>query len=240
MTSRGYLACAAVLLVTAGCILVLDHADEADADPTDSGQCGINVFWSYYQDQKKLIIEGSGNMYDYSPDDDRWGNHLDTSGSQITVEIHGGVESIGEYAFANCLGLCAIDISNGLTAIEDHAFLNCGCLSTVSIPDSVTSIEGCAFYGCMALTAITIPYSVSDIGEDAFGNLKFHDTNGNLLENEAADLRGHYFTWYDDGELKAVAPTAVTITFNGNGGDSSTPSLTTSGDGKLDQLPTAH
>ena len=58
MTPRGYLACISVLLMLAGCLLILAHTDDSDA--SSSGQCGDNVYWTYYHEQSRLVIEGTG------------------------------------------------------------------------------------------------------------------------------------------------------------------------------------
>lgn len=94
--------------------------------------------------------------------------------SQVTVTIPTSITTIGDCAFANCVGLKAVEIPNSVTSIGKEAFRYTA-LTTVDIPSSVTSIGESAFYYCRNLTSVTIPESVKEIGGSAFGacsNLK--------------------------------------------------------------------
>ena len=78
------------------------------------------------------------------------------------------VTSIGDIAFAGCIGLISITIPDGVTSIGESAFDSCKGLTSITIPDGVTSIGVSAFYGCSGLTSITIGNSVTSIGKGAF------------------------------------------------------------------------
>ena len=78
------------------------------------------------------------------------------------------MDSIGEWAFAQCSGLTTVTISNSVEGIGSSAFQACSGLTSVTIGNSVTSIEDCAFSGCSGLTSVTIPNSVKSIGHGAF------------------------------------------------------------------------
>ena len=58
------------------------------------------------------------------------------------------VESIGDYAFSDCLSLESVIIPDSVKSIGGGAFYNCSSLKSVVIPDSVKSIGGVAFWGC--------------------------------------------------------------------------------------------
>jgi len=79
------------------------------------------------------------------------------------------VESIGDYAFANCWCLKSVTIPNkGVTNIGQCAFLRCSVLENIVLPYSVTSIGDLAFSECTSLKKVDIPDSVTSIGEYAF------------------------------------------------------------------------
>lgn len=78
-----------------------------------------------------------------------------------------GVTSIGEWAFANNLGLTAVILPESLRTIGWIAFSYTG-LTEVTIPDNVTKIGSSAFASCPALQKVTFGKSVSSIGDWAF------------------------------------------------------------------------
>jgi hypothetical protein len=66
------------------------------------------------------------------------------------------VESIGDWAFSECISLTSVAIPDSVTTIGIEAFWGCTSLTSVMIGNSVTSIEGGAFWRCASLTAITV------------------------------------------------------------------------------------
>ena len=85
-----------------------------------------------------------------------------------SVTIPSSVTSIGEHAFHGCSGLTNLAIPASVTSIGEYAFYGCSGLASIAIPTSMTSISGYLFYGCSSLTDVTIPSSVTSIGEYAF------------------------------------------------------------------------
>lgn len=75
-----------------------------------------------------------------------------------------------------------IVIPNSVTSIGDCAFAFCIGLTAITIPDCVTSIGYMAFDYCNGLTKITIPNSVKSIGQDAFINCKCFLPNDDLYD----------------------------------------------------------
>jgi len=92
----------------------------------------------------------------------------DRNTSVTSVTIGNGVTSVGEYAFANCLGLTSVTMASSVTNIGKEAFYQCTGLASLFIPDSVTRIGDSAFFGCTGLTSVSIPGSVTRIGDSAF------------------------------------------------------------------------
>ena len=142
---------------------------------TYSGTCGDNLTWSLDANTGKLVIIGTGAMYNYTVEDKYKGVYITTApwGSYMSsissVTIQNSVTSIGDYAFYGCKSLTSVTIGNSVTCIGDYAFSGgCTGLTSITIPDSVTSIGYDAFSGCTNLTSITIPDSVTSIGSSAF------------------------------------------------------------------------
>ncbi|MBQ8748058.1 MAG: leucine-rich repeat protein, partial [Clostridia bacterium] len=73
-----------------------------------------------------------------------------------SVQLPGGLTSIGDWAFNGCKALNGVVLPQKLMTIEPFAFLNCTSLTGIDIPASVTSIGGNAFYGCTALEDVKI------------------------------------------------------------------------------------
>lgn len=82
--------------------------------------------------------------------------------------IPSSVETIDEYAFAQCDSLTSITIPSSVTTIGSEAFGNCYSLESINIPSSVTSIRAGLFEYCKNLKSINIPSSVVSIGGGAF------------------------------------------------------------------------
>ena len=78
------------------------------------------------------------------------------STSLTNVTIPGGITTIGDLAFLDCINLTNATIGNGITSIGFSAFNLCFSLSSVTIPASVTNIGLTVFANCTSLAAITV------------------------------------------------------------------------------------
>lgn len=150
-----------LLLILAALLPTVAHADE-------SGICGNNLTWTYYESSHSLVIAGSGDMYLFiSEKDVPWYNFR---GEIVSITLPQGVTSIGNYAFMSSTSLTSVTIPNSVTAIGNAAFYGCIGLTSFTIPNSVTSIGYYAFSYCSGLTSVNIPSSVTSIGDYAFAN----------------------------------------------------------------------
>ena len=130
-----------------------------------NGTCGDNLTWTFTTADSTLTISGTGNMYDYSYNNQPWGCFIQ---SIKNISMPEGLTSIGDDAFFGCSALTQITIPNSVTSIGDDAFFGCSALTQITIPNSVTSIGNSTFSGCSKLTQVTIPESVESIGSSAF------------------------------------------------------------------------
>ncbi len=130
---------------------------------TQTGSCGDNVFYDFYEDTGTLVIRGSGAMegnYYNQPWSD-WRNKI------IDVVIKNGVTSIGS-AFSYCDSLANVILPNSVTYISSEAFYGCTSLASITIPETVTQIGSKAFGYCKSLQNINIPDNVEYIDDYAF------------------------------------------------------------------------
>ncbi|MBQ9805059.1 MAG: leucine-rich repeat protein [Clostridia bacterium] len=80
--------------------------------------------------------------------------------------------TIGNRAFANCMGLTVVDVSNAKD-LGEVAFYGCTALGStgkdaVKLGDNLTEIKKGVFYNCVKLLEIEIPKNVATIGISAF------------------------------------------------------------------------
>ncbi len=155
------------------------------------GKCGKGLVWILNTETGELIVNGTGDMNNYTSSSSVPWNAVREKIKSVTIEngvtsigdyafsgctsltsitIPDSVTSIGNYAFSGCTSLTSITIGNGVTSIGDSAFGACKSLTSIIIPDSVTSIGAEAFWYCASLTSVTIPDSVTSIGNYAFSS----------------------------------------------------------------------
>lgn len=127
-----------------------------------SGACGDNLTWQIDDDTYTLIIEGYGDMYDYtSMYDVPWFEYRDDF---FDYSLPDGITSIGDYAFYYALlTIESYTLPSSVVRIGKYAFANIQ-LTGFTIPDGVETIEEYAFAGCYYLSSLSIPASVSSIG----------------------------------------------------------------------------
>ncbi len=137
--------------------------------------------------------------------------------SSITAE---DVTSIGIKAFAYCTVLSSIEFGDGLSTISAYAFCKCRSLQTFDAADATRTIGSCAFYKCSALVevhtgsslkvigsysfaycpsieSIDLPETLKKMKPTTFDGLVFLDSEGDVLAQTAAVLRGHSYSGTD-------------------------------------------
>ncbi|MBR0205526.1 MAG: leucine-rich repeat protein [Clostridia bacterium] len=128
---------------------------------SDSGMCGPNLHWEYYSNTQKLVITGSGNMYEYDEGCTPW-VQLGFASDITSVSLPKGLTSIGSYSFYKCYALSTIAIPGKVKTIGENAFDNCTSLMSVDLPKSVKQVDWYAFYHCYSLTSVKYDAKAAD------------------------------------------------------------------------------
>ncbi len=122
--------------------------------------------------------------------------------SEVAFREHSyAVDSIGAKAFFENESLASVSMGS-IVSIGSKAFANCPALSSVSV--DAQSISGYAFYGCPAIAYMSFSDRLSEVGAQAFGSLKFTDSDGTVLKKTAENLAGKEFCG-SDGSLCRIA-----------------------------------
>ncbi len=88
--------------------------------------------------------------------------------SITSITVPDTVETIGKYAFANCVVLESVELSEGLKNIEESAFRNCSKLQSISLPDSLETMGELSFYLCRSMKTASIGSGLEIIPDNAF------------------------------------------------------------------------
>ncbi len=128
------------------------------------GTYGDNMTWVIYGNT--LVISGAGEVnYEeyYSP----WYSYR----SYIkTAVAENGVTHLGDYVFAFCTALEAVNLPDSVVSIGENAFSYCSTLKAFTIPAGIKKLNKATFFNCTALESIVIPDNITGIEEDAFKN----------------------------------------------------------------------
>ncbi len=106
-----------------------------------SGKCGDNARWYYYEDEKTLIISGTGATETES---------TKTGAAYSTLPFEKAV------------------VKEGITELDNYAFAYCKSLEEISLPDTLEILNAFMFSGCEKLKSVTVPKNVSFVGTMMF------------------------------------------------------------------------
>lgn len=153
------------------------------------GKCGPNISYIINDTGDKVIITGSGPMYDYESKTSPFYDNRQIK----EVEISDGITTLGEYIFDHCTQLSSIKLPKTLTIIGKFAFyytnikkielpdsleqigdnaFELSNITEISIPEKVTTINDYAFSSCFDLKTINLPDNLISIGVLAFSYCK--------------------------------------------------------------------
>lgn len=109
-----------------------------------SGACGEHATWKIQGNT--LIISGSGAMANYTAESAAPWTPFAVSIASVAIES--GIESLGDYAFANLSAVSSVSTRATVSKIGSKAFAGCSSLSSISLPENVTEVSGDSFENC--------------------------------------------------------------------------------------------
>lgn len=164
-------------------IIVLGTYNNEVQAKNSTQYCGQYATWSIDKrnsSELKLIIAGSGDMYDYSKEQtkpwqktntytDIYGNTI--SGTITSIEIGENITSIGDYAFHDMHNIETVTFTGkSIKTIGKSAFENCTELHTVNFTSTLETIEESAFKNT-ALRIAEFRRNLKSIGNSAFADV---------------------------------------------------------------------
>lgn len=187
----------------------------AESAAVETEKFGDNSEFSYTIKDKKLTIEGKGNMPNFDSKDAPWKSRLSSTGSDVieVIEIDEGITSIGKntFAVANQSGISEnnsvnkVVLPTTLNKIDSKAFANLKNLETLIIGSSVSNGFSDAFEGSKS------PNKVCYLGEGTcptdFGGISLQDKSG--TKDVTITMTKHYY----DSKGNAESSSAVTDKF---------------------------
>lgn len=126
----------------------------------------------------------------------------------LTTVGMSGVDTINNYAFAECDALPSLTTSSNLRRIGDYAFYDCDGIYTLNITSGLTTLGKYSFYSCKNLREITIPSTVSTISEGAFSFCSSLDTIN--LSNNLKTIEKYAFLSCNATQIR-IPSTVTTI-----------------------------
>ncbi len=114
----------------------------------------------------------------------------------IAITLPTSVKSIGDYAFAKT-SLSSIDLS-GVESVGDYAFSDCIQLASITFTDSLSTLGDYVFMNTTALDSITLP-AVKEVGDAVFAK----SAVSTVVFGDKATTIGQY-TFMGLGKLKKV------------------------------------
>ncbi|MBQ8322503.1 MAG: leucine-rich repeat protein [Clostridia bacterium] len=112
--------------------------------------------------------------------------------TQITgITLPSTLDTIGDYAFANCQDLQEIVVPDSVTSFGKNVFQSCHALESAKLPASLTAIPEYTFNGCENLKKFNIPQTVTTIGQYAFSGTGVEDLE---LSDTVAFLHDYAFS----------------------------------------------
>ena len=140
---------------------------EGKTEEDNKYKCGENLTWNLTE-AGKLIISGSGRMFDYSIDEYQYAPWYEERAKITSIEIDDNVTYIGNYAFYLCYKITdeKTKLPEKLEEIGEGAFKNCK-IKSVDLPSMVKSVGKEAF-AWSGLIRVSLPSSLQCLSERMF------------------------------------------------------------------------
>ncbi|MBQ9472383.1 MAG: leucine-rich repeat protein [Ruminococcus sp.] len=124
-------------------------------------------------------------------------------GAETRVQVPEGVRRIAPFAFRSSK-LASVSIPSSVYSIDPYAFADCVGLKAVDFSDGQVIIGDCAFRGCKKLSSLTTPSSLSYIGQHAFSGAGLSDvrllgTDLTVSDNAFKDCKSMRYALLSNG-----------------------------------------
>jgi len=176
--------------------------------PKDAqGNFGTNCQWSL--SNGVLKITGTGNMANFSPNNENDMPWYSYRSSIQSVSVGEGITFIGKQAFLRT-SMTSISLPESLTTIGPSAFRENSNLTSIKIPDGVTTLSYAPFLKT-GITEILLPDSLSTLGDRVFRDMP----NGATIVFPDKELVVNDDVFLDDpnrsSELNIIIGEGITI-----------------------------
>ncbi|MCQ2071011.1 MAG: leucine-rich repeat domain-containing protein [archaeon] len=179
-----------VAIMASAAFLINDEG--SDAATIASGSFGEDFTWTL-DDKGALVINGTGDMPDWSIDNTPWNGYKTGTRAVKSVTVNEGATSLGANSFFQFTAIESVKLPSTLLNIGESCFNGCSALANVVLPGNLLVIGNSAFFKCTSLTQIVIPDSVTAIGKNAFyqcSSITTMSLGANITEMGAACLSG--------------------------------------------------
>jgi hypothetical protein len=92
-----------------------------------------------------------------------------------TIELPDSLETIGAFAFVDCVALKNIKLPDSLLDLGQSAFEGCTSLTSLKIPKYVTNIAKSLVAKCPNLEVLYIPSTITEFSKGCFLNSSFKE-----------------------------------------------------------------
>lgn len=170
-------------------------------DDSNDNLCGENAYWSLEETEDghyKLIISGTGEMYDYSEENPApW---YDQKTEIAEIEVQEGITYIGNYAFA----YSGYNIDSGVYAGST--------IDSCIIPDTVTMIGINVLHGISNIWSITVPFAGRSENEDGGFEATFAYLLGEFNDETDDSHSSYVYHTYEGYDPDTFSPNVQAVT----------------------------
>lgn len=171
-----------------------------------SGVCGDHATWTYDQEAKTLIIDGTGPMWDWNAE-----TYQNTPWSKFkteieTIEFKEGITATGRYAFCYMEALNEIKFASTIEIIGGYGFCWNDTLETLTLPEGVRFISGRAFSRVESLKTVYLPSTLESVDMYAFMSNDNSVTISNVYYNGTIEDWAQVYVSTQGGNDKYLLP----------------------------------
>ena len=196
--SQAFSNCSGITAIHMGKDVILEK--NAFHNVSMSGECGESMTWSLNIGTGTMVLNGSGEMTDYTPDSPApWSGFA----SMIRfVEFGNGVSDIGTYAFAGCTSLEGLVLPDSIRTLSENSFQGCDSLVYLELPDGIQHIGSNAFGDCVGLEEVVFLGDAPVMEDNCFGSaaatVRYPETASGFISRIFEKFIYYIWTKWDD------------------------------------------